>query len=244
MPSLRTLSSAWRYHKTLLGVSCWTPRSTLAKDVSTRFTGYLSFSQFVACVRVCSDSRQMLSRITLGFVQAPLARVAPASCVAACRVLPARPASVFRGAPLIPSVPVPRFNFAVQTRVPAGSGVLSLEAMRHGDRLKKLNRPADQRKALIRALTTEVLRHGRIKTTVVRAKVVRQYADKMITLAKRGTLAARRQAIGFIYDKQLVHALFEAAPERYGDRNGGYTRIIRAGFRRGDNAELAYIELV
>jgi large subunit ribosomal protein L17 len=116
--------------------------------------------------------------------------------------------------------------------------------MRHGDRLKKLNRPADQRKALIRALTTELLRHGRIKTTVVRAKVVRQFADRMITLAKDGSLAARRRALGFVYDKQLVHALFEAAPERYGARNGGYTRVIRTDPRRGDNAEMAFIELV
>jgi len=117
-------------------------------------------------------------------------------------------------------------------------------AIRHGDRLKKLGKPADQRKALIRALTTELLRHGRIKTTLARAKVVRSFADKMISLSKEGTLHARRQALAFIYDKQLVHALFEQAPERYADRNGGYTRIFHTMPRKGDNAEMGVIELV
>ncbi len=106
-----------------------------------------------------------------------------------------------------------------------------------------LGKPADQRKALLRALTTELIRNGRIKTTTVRAQAVRSEAEKMITLAKDGSLAARRQAMGYIYDKQLVHALFENAPERYGERNGGYTRILRTIRRRGDNAEMAIIEL-
>lgn len=97
---------------------------------------------------------------------------------------------------------------------------------------------------MIRALTTELLRHGRIKTTLARAKVVRGFADKMISLSKQGTLHARRQALSFIYDKQLVHALFEQAPERYGDRNGGYTRILHTMPRKGDNAEMGVIELV
>ncbi|EME30961.1 50S ribosomal protein L17 [Galdieria sulphuraria] len=119
-----------------------------------------------------------------------------------------------------------------------------LVAIRHGDRLKKLGKPADQRKALIRALTTELLRHGRIKTTLARAKVVRSFADKMISLSKEGSLHARRQAMAFIYDKQLVHALFEQAPERYADRNGGYTRILHTMPRKGDNAEMGVIELV
>ena len=110
--------------------------------------------------------------------------------------------------------------------------------------MAKLGKPADQRKALMRALTTELIRHGRIKTTLVRAKAMRHWADKMITLAKRGDLHARRQALGFIYDKQLVHALFEQAPERYGDRNGGYTRVLRTMPRRGDNAKMGIIELV
>jgi large subunit ribosomal protein L17 len=106
-----------------------------------------------------------------------------------------------------------------------------------------LGKPADQRKALLRSLTTELIRNGRIKTTKVRAKAMRPEVEKMITLAKDGSLAARRQAMGYIFDKQLVHALFEQAPERYADRQGGYTRIIRTVPRRGDNAEMAYIEL-
>jgi large subunit ribosomal protein L17 len=107
-----------------------------------------------------------------------------------------------------------------------------------------LGRPADQRKALLRTLTTELIRNGRITTTKARAKAVRSEVEHMITLAKDGSLAARRQAIGYIYDKQLVHALFEQAQERYGSRNGGYTRILRTIRRRGDNAEMAIIELV
>lgn len=116
--------------------------------------------------------------------------------------------------------------------------------MRHRRRIKQLGKPADQRRALLRALTTELIRHGRITTTKVRAKVVRSEAEKMITLAKNGSLAARRQALGYIYDKQLVHALFEQAPQRYGSRAGGYTRILPTVPRRGDNAEMAIIELV
>lgn len=119
-----------------------------------------------------------------------------------------------------------------------------IEAMRHGKRFAKLNKPADQRKALLRALTTELIRHGRIKTTHVRAKAVRKHADHMITLAKNGSLHARRQALGYIYDKQLVHSLFDQAPERYAQVNGGYTRVLRTTPRKGDNAPMGIIELV
>ncbi|TVQ05969.1 MAG: 50S ribosomal protein L17 [Leptolyngbya sp. DLM2.Bin27] len=115
--------------------------------------------------------------------------------------------------------------------------------MRHRCRVHQLGKPADQRKALLRSLTTELIRHGRITTTKARAKAVREEADRMITLAKDGSLSARRQALGYIYDKQLVHALFSQATERYGSRNGGYTRIVRTVSRRGDNAEMAIIEL-
>jgi large subunit ribosomal protein L17 len=115
--------------------------------------------------------------------------------------------------------------------------------MRHRCRVHQLSKPADQRRALLRALTTELIRHGRITTTKVRAKAVRSEAEKMISLAKDGSLAARRQALGYIYDKQLVHALFEQVPTRYSDRQGGYTRILRTINRRGDNAEMAIIEL-
>jgi large subunit ribosomal protein L17 len=116
--------------------------------------------------------------------------------------------------------------------------------MRHRCRVPMLGRPADQRKALLRSLTTELIRHGRITTTMVKAKAMRPEVEKMITLAKSGTLSARRQAMGYIYDKDLVHALFESAAERYGDRNGGYTRIVRTVPRRGDNSEMAIIELM
>ena len=115
--------------------------------------------------------------------------------------------------------------------------------MRHRCRVPQLGKPADQRRALIRSLTTELIRHGRITTTKTRAKVIRSEAERMITLAKDGSLAARRQAMGFLYDKQLVHALFEQVPSRYSDRQGGYTRILRTVHRRGDNAEMAIIEL-
>lgn len=116
--------------------------------------------------------------------------------------------------------------------------------MRHGCRVPQLGKPADQRKALLRALATQLLRHGRITTTKVRAKAVRAEVEKMITLAKDGSLTSRRQALGYLYDKPLVHALFEGVQDRYGDRNGGYTRILRTVRRRGDNAEMAIIELV
>jgi large subunit ribosomal protein L17 len=117
-------------------------------------------------------------------------------------------------------------------------------AMRHGKRISKLNRPADQRKALLRSLTTQLLRYGRIKTTLPRARAMRRFVDKMITLAKDGSLHKRRQALGFIYDKIVVHCMFKEAPKRYADRNGGYTRIMKTFSRRGDNAPMAYIELV
>lgn len=116
--------------------------------------------------------------------------------------------------------------------------------MRHRCRIPRLNKPADQRKALMRSLTTNLLREGRITTTKARAKAVRSTAEKMIGLAKDGSLAARRQALGYVYDKQLVHALFEQVPGRYGSRSGGYTRILRTVPRRGDGAEMAVIELV
>ena len=118
-------------------------------------------------------------------------------------------------------------------------------AMRHGNRLNHLGRPADQRKALVRTLTTEVLRHGRITTTKVRAKAIRKYVDKMIGLAKDGSLHARRQALAFLYDADIVDALFAEAGERYGSRPGGYCRVVaEPRRRRGDAAELAAIELV
>ncbi len=116
--------------------------------------------------------------------------------------------------------------------------------MRHRCRVPQLGLAADQRKALLRSLATELIRHGRITTTKARAKAVQSEAERMITLAKDGSLAARRQALGYLYDKQLVHSLFEGAKDRYGSRKGGYTRVVRTVRRRGDNAEMAIIELV
>merc|ERR1712113_233012 len=128
-------------------------------------------------------------------------------------------------------------RLAVSASPSAGIAMIS-----HGKGFRKLNKPADQRKALLRGLTTELIRHGRIQTTLARAKEVRKTADHMITLAKDGSLHARRQALGYMYDKQLVHALFDAVPDRYGDRNGGYTRVLKDGFRKGDNSEMGIIE--
>ena len=116
--------------------------------------------------------------------------------------------------------------------------------MRHQLRIPLLSKPADQRKALLRGLTTQLIREGRVTTTKARAKALRNEADSMISLAKDGSLASRRRAIGYIYDKKLVHSLFEKAQERYGDRKGGYTRIVRTVSRKGDNAQMAIIELV
>ncbi|WP_319421609.1 50S ribosomal protein L17 [Pleurocapsa sp. FMAR1] len=116
--------------------------------------------------------------------------------------------------------------------------------MRHRCKVSLLGLPADQRKALLRSLATEIIRHGQIKTTKTRAKAVRSEVERMISLAKDGSLAARRRALGYIYDKDLVSELFKAVQDRYGDRQGGYTRIVRTKSRRGDNAEMAIIELV
>ena len=116
--------------------------------------------------------------------------------------------------------------------------------MRHQLRIPLLSKPADQRKALLRGLTTQLIREGRVTTTKARAKALRNEAERMISLAKDGSLASRRRAIGFIYDKKLVHSLFEKAKERYGDRDGGYTRIVRTISRKGDNDQMAIIELV
>ena len=116
--------------------------------------------------------------------------------------------------------------------------------MRHLRRVPQLGRPADQRKAMLRGLATQLIREGRVTTTKARAKALRDEVERMISLAKDGSLASRRRAIGYIYDKQLVHALFDKAQDRYGDRQGGYTRIVRTVSRRGDNAQMAIIELV
>ena len=109
---------------------------------------------------------------------------------------------------------------------------------------RKLGRPTDQRRAMLRNLTTSLLEHGRIETTVTRAKEVKRMADKLVTLGKRGDLHARRQALAYITKDDVVKSLFDEIAPKYAERQGGYTRIYRVGPRRGDGAEMAVIELV
>jgi len=116
--------------------------------------------------------------------------------------------------------------------------------MRHKNFGKRLGRDSSHRVAMTRNMVTSLLDHERIVTTVVKAKEVRRVAEKMITLAKRGDLHARRQALSFIQDKDVVAKLFGKLREEYLERNGGYTRIIRTGSRIGDAAPMAILELV
>jgi len=109
---------------------------------------------------------------------------------------------------------------------------------------RKLGRPTDQRIAMLRGLTTALLANGKLVTTVSKAKEVRCIADKMITLGKQNTLHSRRQALSYITDKEVVYKLFEEIAPKYAERNGGYTRVLKMGPRRGDAAEMAVIELV
>lgn len=109
---------------------------------------------------------------------------------------------------------------------------------------RKLGRTSDQRRAMLRAMVTYLLENGQIKTTVTRAKEVAPVAEKMITLAKDNTLASYRQALAFIPQEDVAKKLFDQIGPKYADRNGGYTRIVRIGPRRGDAAEMAIIELV
>ena len=109
---------------------------------------------------------------------------------------------------------------------------------------RKLGRTTDQRKAMLRAMVTYLLENGQIKTTLTRAKEVAPVAEKMITLAKDNTLVSYRQALGFITKEDVGNKLFKEIGPKYADRNGGYTRIVRIGPRRGDAAEMAIIQLV
>jgi large subunit ribosomal protein L17 len=109
---------------------------------------------------------------------------------------------------------------------------------------RKLGRTSDQRKAMLRAMVTYLLENGQIKTTVSRAKEVAPLAEKMITLAKQNDLAAYRQALAFLTQEDVAKNLFDQIGPKYAERNGGYTRIVRIGPRRGDAAEMAIIELV
>ena len=109
---------------------------------------------------------------------------------------------------------------------------------------RKLGKPTDQRKAMLRAMTTYLLENGSVTTTVYRAKEVQPLAEKMITLGKANTLASRRQALAFLTKEDVVTKLFKEIAPGYADRNGGYTRVVRIGPRKGDAAEMAVISLV
>lgn len=109
---------------------------------------------------------------------------------------------------------------------------------------RRLGRPTDHRKAMLRNLVTSLLDKGKIVTTVTRAKETRSLAEKMITLAKRGDLHSRRMVLAFVNDETVVKNLFDNIAPKYMDREGGYTRIVRIGPRRGDAAEMAILELV
>lgn len=116
--------------------------------------------------------------------------------------------------------------------------------MRHGMQGRKLNRTSSHRKAMFANMAVSLLTHEQIKTTLPKAKDLRPYVEKLITLGKRGDLHARRQAISILRDDKVVAKLFGEIAERYKERAGGYTRVLKAGFRYGDAAPVAVIELV
>jgi large subunit ribosomal protein L17 len=109
---------------------------------------------------------------------------------------------------------------------------------------RKLGRPTNHRKAMLRALVTYLLENGKIETTVTRAKEVRSVTEKMITIAKKGDLHSKRQIFSFITKEDVAKKLFDEIAPKYSEANGGYTRIVRIGPRRGDAAEMAIIELI
>ena len=115
--------------------------------------------------------------------------------------------------------------------------------MRHRKAGKKLGRNTAHRRALLRNLVTALFKYEQIETTDAKAKVIRPVAEKMITLAKRGDLHARRQALSFIQEKKVVHKLFEEIVKRYTDKQGGYLRIIKKGMRKGDAAPISIVQL-
>jgi large subunit ribosomal protein L17 len=114
--------------------------------------------------------------------------------------------------------------------------------MRHLNRGRKLSRTSSHRKALFRNLVLSLIEHERIKTTDAKAKELRRYADKMVTLGKRGDLAARRLAFAFMQSRDAVKKLFDEIAPRFTDRPGGYTRVVKFGVRRGDSAPISIIE--
>jgi large subunit ribosomal protein L17 len=116
--------------------------------------------------------------------------------------------------------------------------------MRHKVQSRKFSRPTDQRLALFRGLVTDLLKHEQIKTTEAKAKAIRGLAEKMITLGKSGTLPARRRVLGYVYDKDVARKVFDDLAERYAERAGGYTRLVRIGPRNGDGATIVQLELI
>ena len=117
--------------------------------------------------------------------------------------------------------------------------------MRHGKKKGKLSRDAAHRRSLVRTMSKQLIEHERIRTTQPKAKALKPEFEKLITLAKRGDLHARRQALSELnQDKFIVHKLFEEIAPRYAQRNGGYTRIVKLGPRRSDSAEMVFLELV
>ena len=116
--------------------------------------------------------------------------------------------------------------------------------MAHRINGRKLGRPTDHRLAMFRNLVTDLLKYEKIITTEAKAKEMRGFAERMITLGKKGGLPARRKALGFVYDKAVVDKIFDDLAERYADRPGGYTRVVKLGPRGGDAARMAQIELV
>ena len=116
--------------------------------------------------------------------------------------------------------------------------------MRHGKAYRKFNRRSNQRTALFQHLASALIKHEQIVTTLPKAKELRPIVEKLVTLGKKGGLAMRRQAISEMRDLEMTKKLFDTLATRYKDRQGGYTRIIKAGFRYGDNAPMAVIEFV
>ena len=116
--------------------------------------------------------------------------------------------------------------------------------MKHRIKGKKLNRTSSHRKALLKNMSQALIKHEQIITTLVKAKTLKPYFDKLITIGKKGSLSARRQAISKVGDIKLVEKLFSILAKRYETRNGGYSRVLKAGFRYGDSAPMAVIELV
>ncbi len=116
--------------------------------------------------------------------------------------------------------------------------------MRHGNGLRKLNRTSSHRLAMLRNMANALLRHEAIKTTLPKAKELRRVAEPLITLGKKPSLANRRLAFNRLRDRDIVVKLFDELGPRYQSRNGGYLRILKCGFRQGDNAPMAFVELV